>query len=1511
MGRYRVRIDKNTGKVIYEDQTKTDKPVELAWKTAISNKETVKTLAKYEKRYRLAKAKAARLQKNPTKTDISEASGDINNMNYGGRPDYKEGEVYNAKKGIIEPDKTVKLTDTEIKNLRDGVSKYYSKGEPSDEPRIVTRPIRGGRKFDPNVVFSHKGRLAEIRIATRKNAIQKQTGLETVEESPDEYHEIPTAELMQSKEAEFFFSEGYDYESSINNLLSFQHKKGMTDDQFFEIVMNSSRDNSKSFREVIERNGKDYPDNLRLTKYSSKLSKQKEELSLRALKVYAAGKLENFSKTDFIVEGIKKGIYTNDDLKAFTDAKGRDFSVIIFKPGNDPKTLEENRRMADLMLGKNLDRSKYTEKEFNELKSKQKAEVFNKRMEEFFSLDYSKLDHMTDEELVDNWLEYSRVFDAIGVFKAEAKKYIGDRYFNSELAKKIIDDIEGKYQSRFFVDSSRIRAIANPYYAKYDFKGFEKLTPNEINNLIYDGAFSGNPVLTNLFKDLGGQHGGYRALLFSDIAYDMNNTADSIIEEADKQLSFFDAKGKLIEDSYEIVPAAKKGAIFVAPKDRPDLLKPYSFDPVNRTINVLDPKSYKKVMAKIRSSMPDITKSWAEEEAMLEGNTVTEKSAYTDFMKGRFSIYASATNLAAQIKNSKDPAKMKEAMLSALKRNAAPHHPDVDYDEYAQIIGMASSEKLSTTTVEERRKLTESVLAGTLEYQLNLPAYSPEMETVFSGTTPRQFSSVMLKSTNTREQNDQIIKDFFEQNEGFDIDGSKKKEMILKRVSEYKTMIDEIYGKSFSDAEIVKNMNVIYDVSIGMGMEFKNTILDNYKQWNVEFTDKELEMMTELHEKANAINDELGQRMAVIGTTYYQFGGADKLAFGENYANYSNLTKDPLFHKSVDNTMNALMFRNYGRGERLLKQVDPTGKQEVEFIYDANGNLVDPKDPATLGKHAFDSGRVFVFMKGQENPVVLDCKDLNDVPPMPSAVEERTPEMEAQIEKMRLDYRLDSALKTVDKNRELSKEMKEHEKNIIYRGYELSIIADSLEKAPQNRQTLKRKLSEYLASVTVKQLITIDKNKKGLDKDSIKELTSNNSIQNLAKDLRKSPIVDLVLDKVLSDPNGFKNIEPQAVYTDMLNLMGKANKIKEEQIRLKNAETKKSMDTVTKNSKIFMSPNGANDLKLYGLSRDLLEALKSATQLGSMSGERASVQTQAFSILLEKGLTVDKILEDSPEMQKMREAAAKQAMIELVGNNAEAIRDHLYIGMKKLNDYMVDRLNSMKDFSVTEMAKPENRSLCRVSTIIKDFFQEFNSVNDQLPKDKRITGEDLDRITSINDLGNKVITPIVAGIQEPLERMVELGDSFDTCKEVGRALNSHLKYLAASAALRDAAVLPENQGKPLEELWNEKTVTAAQIGYAQLVTDERITSLIEKCEDDRALANKVYRSILDDSLRKDLDLKVIYKEGEEFEISMDMNRLVKAMKAKQNADISPSIAQPETKVTQKSEPNAPENQVIQ
>ena len=1292
-------------------------------------------------------------------------------------------------------------------------------------------------------------------------------------------------ELQNSSDVQAFLIEGKDLETSINSLLLNQIRNGMTDEQFFNVVMNSSRDNSVGITATIKKNDGKYPDGLHLSKYSSKLSKQKEEFSLKALKAFAAGKRDNMRKTDFVREGAAHGLYT--EIQAQNIVSERDLYRILLKPGIEPETVSENQRRLNLFVGKNLDKNKYTEQEYNDLLKQQKAEVINKRLQELATVDYSKFDHMDDEKLVENWVEYVGHLDALSIFKAESKGsvFAGNPYVDQELVKKV-NDIEYKYNTLFIRDSGRIRAMANPYYAKYDFKGFEKLSPGEISN-INDGRLSGNANLSNLFVDLGVWHSGNIAVFLCDVTMDMRKTVNGLEQE---DLRFFDAKGNPLKDSAEALVAAKKGAVFAAPKDRPELLKPYSFDSKLLGGKELDPKPYAKVMNKIKSN---IIKTWAAEEEILN------KGDFKDFMSGTQSFRSHADGLAKQIKNAEDPEKMKEMMISALKRNGAPHHPEIGYDKYAKIIGLKPSEKLSPDMVEERRQLTERALTGMVEQQLNAPEISEESGRLIGsgGTSIRQFKAFMLKSTDSKAANDKIIREFFNG------DAKTKKEMILKRVAEYKTQIDGLYGKSITDKEIVDKMNDIHTVATGMGMEYITTIANNIKTWGLDFSQQELDMMNDLNAKASTINDILVGRLNIIATPHYQFGGLEKLDHGGDFKKYSKSIKDVMFNKSADTVSSELGFVNLAKGKELLKQADPSGKKKLEGAFDANGNYISGDDIQGLGKHGFDSGRVFLFYKGEKEPVVFDCKKSDVIPPEVSAAKELSPEMKAQFGNMRLDVTINA----IDANRKLAPEMRELEKSIVYKGHEMEVIAEGLNSSPQNKDVLKRKMAEYLASLTIRQLV--EKSSKNIDKETLKGLTSAESIKKLSSDLRKSPVTDLVIDNILKDSNGFKDLDSRAVYDTMLNQMGTATRIaeakKKEVQRAKNIEAAQSIKTISENKKVLLSDNSASEYKLYGLSADLLSVVESSTDLKTLSVDRASIQTQAFSIMLEWGYTVDQALEDSPQMQNARQNAAKQAIAETVGGNVEAIRRHLFTGTEKVNQYISEKTGTMKELSMTELAKPEYKNLRTLSPLIKDFFQELNTANGLMPEDKRWPQEKIDKASNINDFANKLFPTLIEGVKGPLDKMNKKGKDFDPCMEVGPALCGYLKGILCVESLKTSSKLPENTGKPIEECWNERTFSSSQTGYMELVQNDQLSDFIEKCQNDKALANKVYRSILDDSLRKDVDLKVFYKDGNNYEIKFDVKNLEKAMNKKLSVDIPSSVNKLENGLQHKQEEKAP------
>ena len=1486
MGRFRASIDPRTGKIKVESLIQKERPAKLNWQNAVSNKKSLGALTKYENRFHIENIDYFRIHKNKTKSDISNPTGDIKNIQYGGRPEYKDGEIYNGKTGKIEKDTSDKLTQEQIENLRNSRDRYYSKGEPLKEPRIVKNAIPGGQKFNSRFYFPWS-KYSEIKKGVSPESLKIQTGLDVIKEDPvEEQYEIQTQDLVKMSYVQKYLNQTETpIEGRIENLVINAIPERAANEQIMNIVMSGSRDKSEGFSAALKRNNAKRPNGLSLSKYSTKVSKAKEELSINALKQYTLSRINNVRTYDFVREGKASGYYDGKDADSVLQS--RDFYRVILKSGTDPETVQENRRRLDHYLLKGVDKSKYTEAEYNNLTLKHRAEVFNKRMEELANIDYSKFDHMTDEELVKNWTEYAGIMNAISVFKVISDDYKKGRnpYINQELLRKV-DEIEWKYNPIFLRDSGRIRAISNPYYSKYDFSGFEKISPSEISNLGY-GPTSGNNNLSTLFNDLGTQHTGSKFVFFNDIVQDMNKTADGISQ---KDLSFFDANGKALTEEEDIFMAAKKGAIFAAPKDRPDLLKPYGYDPKLLGGKELNPNPYTKVMKKIQSQMPDITKTWAEEEEMLEGGS------YESFIKSSSTIYNGALGMAQQIQRSENPQKMKDAMMSALKRNMAPNHPNVDYDEYAKLVGLSAFEKLSKATVEERRKLTERTVTGLVEYQLNKPSCSNSVDSLIKGTSKRQFESFMLRSGDSVAKNDKVVKEFFNG------DANTKKRMILDRVAEYKTQIDAIYGKNLSDKDIVDNLKPIAEVAQGMGMEYVDTILKNQETWGLNFSEAELKMMNDLHTKADEINSEHVMRLNIIGTPHYQFGGLEKLAFGENSSNYSELTKDEMFNKSFNNVSMSITIRDDGRGAKLLRQADPSGKLKVDFAFDANGNEIPANKYSEIGKKAFESGQLFVFFEGQEKPVVLNCKDADKIPPVSTVAEELTKEMESKIDNMRKEH----ALNQIDQNKELTVEMKELEKNILYKGFEIETIAANANASPKNRDVLKKKMAEYMASITIKRMV--DKDTKKLDSEYIKTLTSPEAIKKLTSDLKKSPITDLVIDDMLKTPNGFKNIDSHAVYSNMLKQMVNANKILMEEKKVKVAKTTESLKTISENKKYLVSEPNSADRKLFGLTSEILSKLESTTKMKSMSISRTTVQSQAIGLMLDKGLTVDQIFEDTPKMQQLREAAAKQVMNELANNKVGAVLTHLYIGEQKLNEYVKGKFQNMKELSLSELRKPENRNLIKVMPLMKDLFQELNTVNnDYIPKGSQLSGKEFDEMGATSDAYNKVIGFMMQGVQQPLQRMIDKGKNFNPSEEMNDAIVSYVKGRLCVEAIKAAAALPENKGKSLEELWHDDKVQQASVGaLLQIMDNDNYSKLIEKCSNNKTFANKIYRSILDDTLKDDIDIKVNYNE-EGAVVEFNTERLKKSMDDKLSVDIPSSLNKVETEMQQKKEIKEPIN----
>lgn len=1254
--------------------------------------------------------------------------------------------------------------------------------------------------------------------------------------------------------------ESYSLEKAINEALGYHQSQGMTLEQFKSAMLNADRSTPFDLKNAGKRTEPVFSGLKNAKKFSQKEIEDRKKLSDQAYMAYGVSKYDNLFKDTTLKYAVIEDQITEQERRELM--KTRDFMKIILDPGSDEHTLKKNTAIARKMLGKNIDRTNLTEEQFKDLKDKQIAEAFNNRMQQLVSVDYSRFENMTDQQLVENWKEYSDVFDAIAVCQAEINSISKtNKYFDKELGNRCLD-IENKYGKEFFYNSCRIRLIANPYYKDVDMSAFA-LQP--LANFETIGDMEEGIQLGHLYLDLNSVENSRGELFLETIAQDFDKYEAGTTAE---KLQYFDKNGNPTDYTYRVDFAhqAKTDAVFVAPEGRPDLLKAFTIDLVTNRPKEEDPAKYQDIMNQIRQTMPDKTVQWAKDDAMVRNTSV-----YGSILTQTTSLWEKSDLIGEAINKAKNPEEMKAAVSSVLTRTFANPRPKTTYEEFCRVAGVPKSEQLSRAAIEERRQMTEKALNAIIDFQIKGYELKEDYTKTMTDPSIRQFRTFFLKrGKGQMDYNENFIKTFTNS------DSAGKKEMIMKRVSEYKTMCDEIFNRSYSDQDIIDNLDKLSEFCYGMGMEFKGTVIDPAEKWGINYTEEELAMMNDLNERAYLMNNTLFNRLSIMTTQMYQYGATERLGSpeiqGQIYANKDKGNVDLELLRSSTITMTNLYVINGERADTIKKIVNPTGKRELDYIYDNNGNSIDPNDNNEIGKAASKQGNIMFFYKDSPEPVVIKITDPDFFPPQVEGPE-MTPALRSDIRAAKLNH----AMQLIEKDRSMKPDMKELEQSILAKEYELGILAED----PKNRDALNEHMADYLARITIREM----KKKLGPEGDNMQ--ITEKTIKDFAKDLQKSSLVKLVSDKLLENPDSFNNLKAEDVYKTMLSQKKTADKMDIEIKHQKKQElTQKSMNTVLKNYNFFKNTLPANDASLFGLTQEIKENTAKNSKVGEMTYTRSSIQAQAIAILIDEGKPLKDILK--PEMQAERERAAQQAIREAVEGNATAIAGHINNAMNKTGQELGKFFDSIKEVSVAECTKPENVHIIRLASVFKDFSQEFDKVaahNDGV-KEKF---PDVKKYQDKLECPTNLLLAIKNTYQEYIGNEERVVDTDITKLGFSSNLyNNYIQQKVYNATFNAIEKLPENAGKNRSDLINLDSTEKLYSAYYPLTSTDDYQAVIRHCQQKPELLNKLTQAILDDTLADEMKLDVKIVNGAPV-VKIDSKAAIKSIDARMNVNVKETL----------------------
>jgi len=833
-----------------------------------------------------------------------------------------------------------------------------------------------------------------------------------------------------------------------------------------------------------------------------------------------------------------------------------------------------------------------------------------------------------------------------------------------------------------------------------------------------------------------------------------------------------------------------------------------------------------------------------------------------------------------------------EQIKDSLHKHLTKKDPDVSKDQFYKMLEVAKEDRLSDEEIEKRRQLSEKAVDVNVDYTSERYMALADWSGIdLTGSNERWLGSFFEKpQIKYREENLRTIQQLF----GLDKDnkpkGLSKEELdkerntvLNKRLDEYKTLIDAFDGVEFTDEIVVNNFAKLSELGVGMGMEWKNILL-SFQNWGTEIEPDILKKGIELNHKAYYLNNVILPRMTYIQTSHYQFGAENA------YSDYS------LMAKTDDNMLAKTIMAASTLTPMLAQDVIDTfartlgiSKDDRAFIYDKEGNVI-PFEDTDIFYDAIKTGKPVLFFKeGQREPLIANLGNIYKMPPEINQ-QELTPEFSQVASNAMLDHDT-----FVINNSQMSPERKDFELELSFTEYGLRSIASGIndgtaETLEHVQDNYKDSLAKYAAMIAIqKKLGSAD-----VDAEIEKQLVSKETIDALTADLKGSEVLDRIYNDMLKQDGGLNAIAPEKVFESFVKNQTAINKEKlekeKELAKIKEEKQKVSREKIKANIKSFNTKSLVRN-EHWGITAEDKHEAQRNTKM-SLTLDRASLQTIAYSLMLDKGFTIEEAMKEGPEYSEVRKKCAEEAKELVMNNEARKISEKILDAAEKTNKYMAEKLKDMKTLSPEVYLSDKYKDVRVVMTVMKDLMQETNNANKFLQKKSKeyiknhptsavpnnlmpLNPEKVSAILTENNSYSTISMYCTSGLDEIIGD-VQKGSGTEV---LNSTLGDYIMAYARRAAVNELA--KQNPDLTLPQILNsEKKQNQIVSASIKIVSNPGYMAISSMVKQSKNFANKILVSAMDGTLINENNCKMTIDENGEFNFSIDSDKIIKDMKEK-------------------------------
>jgi len=629
----------------------------------------------------------------------------------------------------------------------------------------------------------------------------------------------------------------------MSSLVSEAHEKQITRASFIQQLEKMPWPASQNMNAIYQQARANDPTlpNLQLTLPARSVSGQ-VALAKKAFLAFSTSLYDLMSVDEPLKIAAAEGEFTLEEYRDIKQSRDTFTLLLDFEP--NAETHRSNIDSVKMMMGKGLDPQ---DPHYQEDKQRMFAQYVNKRLKEISEFDYEKYAHLSDQEFVDQYMDFNPAFHRVSIMKKELDEIRSNPYLDQKLLKKCYK-IADKYTNTHYYNQCRIRLMSNPYYGKYQLKPLETLDDSLFQQIGFED-YSEELTFDKCITDLSGLRESKNAMLADYIRQDMLTSKKA---EREGHIVFYNASGQKINE-LQVANSVNKGElIFAANIYNKEQLTAYQIHKETFAVtSVPITRKYQSVVNTIHQSIDQI---------IAQTPTSLENLFYTP------------QRLMVEAHNSVCREIVRKNLNPDLVWNKISKFNQADNDRYTQGEFCYLFEKqglhpahLSFQETQARYEKTSAANKANFDFTLSMnQAFHISNEGEVPFEVPRFFYYFMFDyQGNAKEYNENVVRRF---NEG----EASRKEVLQEAINRHFAN-EELYYRDLTDEELIKNWSKIRSTGLAIGLEYIN-FKEMMEKGGVPLEEATAKRLDAFHEVVSLKHSVLAARMSLLMNRYYKYG---------------------------------------------------------------------------------------------------------------------------------------------------------------------------------------------------------------------------------------------------------------------------------------------------------------------------------------------------------------------------------------------------------------------------------------------------------------------------------------------------------------------------------------------------------------------------------------------------------------------------------------------------------------